>query len=51
MEAAVLGGRVYGCHLLALKQASYEPKTFVLIATLPPWHLRVPRKCRKVLPM
>jgi hypothetical protein len=33
--------------LRSFKQASHETKMLIHLATLPPWHLRVSRKCRK----
>src|SRR5580700_6931785 len=38
-------------YLLALHEPSYKPQPFVHFGTLLPRHLRVPRKCAKVLPM
>src|ERR1700685_1435455 len=38
-------------HLLPIQQPGHKTKALVHLATLPPRHLRVPRKCRKVLPM
>jgi len=40
-----------GRHLLPIQQSGHETHSLIHLATLPPWHLRVSRKGRKVLPM
>src|SRR6185312_5328946 len=34
-------------HLLPVQQSGHKPKALVHLVTLPPWHLRTPRKCQK----